>query len=63
MDRRMHLWIGLALSAFYVGVLATFDYGFQFNALLTALYFLPVEHFITRTALARQQRMTASPTP
>ena len=29
-------------SAFYAGVLATFDYGFQFNALFTALYLLPL---------------------
>lgn len=47
---RLRLWIGLGLVAFYVGVLATFDYGFQLNALLTALYFLPVESWLTRRA-------------
>ena len=40
-------WIGLLLLGFYAGVLATFDYGFQFNATLTALYFLPFERWIT----------------
>ncbi|HEY2893961.1 MAG TPA: hypothetical protein VGJ16_07105, partial [Pirellulales bacterium] len=50
---RLRPWIGVALTAFYVGVLATFDYGFQFNAILTALYFLPVENVITRAALQR----------
>jgi hypothetical protein len=33
--------------AFYAGVLATFDYGFQFNALFTVLYLLPCERWIT----------------
>ncbi|HEX5103870.1 MAG TPA: hypothetical protein VFV87_08680, partial [Pirellulaceae bacterium] len=45
---RLRLWIGLGLLAFYVGVLATFDYGFQFNALLTAMYLLPLEPWLTR---------------
>jgi hypothetical protein len=55
---RLRPWIGWGLLAFYAGVLATFDYGFQFNALFTALYLLPCEHFITRTALARRQELT-----
>jgi len=50
---RLRLWIGLALLGFYAGVLASFDYGFEFNAILTALYFLPVEHWINRRAAAR----------
>jgi hypothetical protein len=45
---RLRPVIGWGLVAFYAGVLATFDYGFQFNALLTALYFLPVEGLVTR---------------
>ena len=45
---RLRVWIGLGLVGFYGGVLATFDYGFQFNALLTALYFLPVEQIVTK---------------
>lgn len=45
---RLRLWIGLGLVAFYAGVLATFDYGFQFNAVLTAIYLLPVEWWIAR---------------
>jgi hypothetical protein len=44
---RLRLWIGLGLVAFYAGVLATFDYGFQFNALFTVLYLLPCERWIT----------------
>ncbi len=47
---RLRLWIGLGLLAFYAGVLATFDYGFQFNALLTAVYFLPVERWFNSRA-------------
>ena len=43
---RLRPWIGWGLVAFYIGVLATFDYGFQFNALFTALYLLPIERFI-----------------
>jgi hypothetical protein len=51
---RLRPWIGLALLAFYSGVLATFDYGFQFNAWLTALYFLPIESWLTQAAKSRQ---------
>jgi hypothetical protein len=47
---RLRPWIGAGLVAFYVGVLATFDYGFQFNAVLTALYLLPCERWITARA-------------
>ena len=50
---RLRPWIGVGLTAFYLGVLATFDYGFQFNALLTALYFLPFERWITAAAERR----------
>jgi hypothetical protein len=50
---RLRPWIGWGLLAFYAGVLATFDYGFQFNALFTALYFLPFEKLITRAAERR----------
>ncbi len=42
--------IGVGLLLFYLGVLATFDYGFQFNALFTALYFLPCERWISTQA-------------
>jgi hypothetical protein len=45
---RLRQWIGLGLVGFYGGVLATFDYGFQFNALLTALYFLPIERIVSK---------------
>ena len=31
---RLRPWIGWGLVAFYAGVLTTFDYGFQFNALI-----------------------------
>jgi len=59
---RLRLWIGLGLVGFYVGVLATFDYGFQLNALLTALYFLPVEAWLAARAKRRMQS-TAQPAP
>jgi hypothetical protein len=45
---RLRTLIGLATLAFYAGVLATFDYAFQFNALFTALYLLPVEWWLLR---------------
>lgn len=51
---RFRPWIGWALLAFYAGVLATFDYGFEFNALLTAVYFLPLEQIMNaRSKLPR----------
>jgi hypothetical protein len=56
---QLRLWIGLGLLAFYVGVLATFDYGFEFNALLTAIYFLPCEFWIGRAVAKRRGRRNA----
>jgi hypothetical protein len=50
---RIRTPIGIGLTAFYAGVLLTFDYGFQFNALLTAMYFLPIEGAVTGLALKR----------
>jgi hypothetical protein len=49
---RLRPWIGVGLLGFYAGVLATFDYGFQLNALLTAIYLLPVERWLA----TRRQR-------
>ena len=43
---QLRTWIGLATVGFYVGVLLTFDYGFHFNLLFTALYLLPVERWV-----------------
>lgn len=43
---RLRTLIGIATLGFYAGVLLTFDYGFQFNALFTALYLLPVERWL-----------------
>jgi hypothetical protein len=53
---RLRSWIGLGLLGFYAGVLATFDYGFELNALFTAMYFLPVERWITAWAERRNKR-------
>ncbi len=53
---RLRSIVGWGLVAFYIGVLATFDYGFQFNALLTMFYFLPVERWITEAAARRIER-------
>ena len=50
---RLRTWIGLALLAFYGGVLLTFDYGFQLNAILTALYLLPFERWLNGRAARR----------
>jgi hypothetical protein len=50
---RLRVWIGLALLAFYGGVLLTFDYGFQLNAILTALYLLPFERGLNGRAARR----------
>jgi hypothetical protein len=50
---RLRPLIGWGLLAFYAGVLATFDYGFQFNAFFTALYFLPVERWVTNSVTTK----------
>lgn len=47
---RLRTCIGLATVGFYVGVLLTFDYGFHFNLLFTALYLLPVERWVQNYA-------------
>jgi hypothetical protein len=57
---RLRTWIGLGLLAFYAGVLITFDYGFQFNAVLTAVYLLPVEAWMTRFAASRTNSLQLS---
>lgn len=58
---RLRTWIGIGLLAFYVGVIATFPYGFEFNALLTAVYFLPVERWIEHRLTAKGR--TNAPMP
>lgn len=45
---RLRTWIGLGTIGFYMGVIATFDYGFHFNLLFTALYLLPVEAWVNK---------------
>ena len=45
---RLRVWIGLGLLGFYAGVLLTFDYGFHLNAVLTAMYLLPVDRWLKR---------------
>ena len=50
---RLRTIIGIATLAFYAGVLLTFDYGFQFNALFTALYLLPLERWMTPSPSGR----------
>lgn len=44
---RLRTWSGVGILGFYAGVLLTFDYGFHFNALFTALYLLPLEPWLT----------------
>jgi len=56
---RLRPWIGLGLVGFYIGVLATFDYGFQFNALFTGLYFLPCEAWISSWVARRKTHISA----
>ena len=56
---RFRTIIGLALSFFYVGVLVTFDYGFQLNLLFTALYLLPVEWWLNKRVARRSTILTA----
>lgn len=60
---QLRTWIGLGLVAFYAGVLATFDYGFQFNALFTGLYLLPCETWINRWLIKRKARRQHGPQP
>lgn len=40
---RLRILIGLGLVGFYLSVIEAFNYGFHFNLLLTALFFLPCE--------------------
>lgn len=54
--KRLRPWIGLGLLGFYAGVLITFPYGFQFNAALTALYFLPFDDWIPKWVARRLDR-------
>ena len=49
---RLRTAIGVGLLAFYAGVLLTFDYGFHFNALFTALYFLPFDRWLPQRSRA-----------
>jgi hypothetical protein len=56
---RLRPLMGWALVGFYAGVLATFDYGFQFNAFFTALYLLPFERLITQAAVRRLSKKPA----
>lgn len=58
---RLRTWIGLGTIGFYVGVLSTFNYGFQFNLLFTALYLLPIEAWIQKryAHLAGPAKMSA----
>lgn len=55
---RLRTWIGLATVGFYLGVLATFSFGFHFNLLFTALYLLPVERWVQQYV---QRRSSAVP--
>jgi hypothetical protein len=55
-SRRLRLWIGLMLVSFYLGVLLTFDYGFHMNLALTALYFLPFDHWFPAWSHRRRER-------
>jgi hypothetical protein len=49
-SRRLRVFIGIMLVSFYAGVLLTFDYGFHFNLVLTALYYLPFDAWFSRPA-------------
>lgn len=57
----LRTWIGIGLTLFYLGVLATFPYGFQFNAVLTALYLLPCERWLMSAIMQRRQQAAATP--
>jgi hypothetical protein len=40
---KLRVLVGLGLVGFYIAVIETFDYGFHYNLLFTALFFLPCE--------------------
>jgi hypothetical protein len=54
---QLRTWIGLGILGFYAGVLLTFDYGFHFNALFTALYLLPIEPWLTKRMTSHNVRL------
>ena len=44
---RLRYGVGIGLTGFYIGVLTTFvTFGFHFNAVLVALFLLPVDWMI-----------------
>lgn len=51
--RWLRILFGLLLVGFYCGVILTFPYGFEFNLLLTAAYFLPVKEWLENGSLSR----------
>ena len=51
-SRQLRPWIGLMLVSFYIGVVLTFDYGFHLNLVLTALFYLPFDRWLTKRATA-----------
>lgn len=49
---KLRVPFGLMLLGFYAGVILTFPYGFEFNMLFTALFFLPVESWLRNGRLS-----------
>lgn len=58
---RLRLLVGLGMVGFYISVIETFNYGFHYNLLFTALFFLPGERCAELVYAWWSKRLAARP--